>query len=62
MRAPADIVGQPKLLRRLEDVQKDREASRKMMPPGWYHHCQGRGNRFDHLGLELTTELQEARL
>jgi N-acetyl-anhydromuramyl-L-alanine amidase AmpD len=61
MVAPADIPGQPKVLRRLEDVKRNREASRKRMPPGWYHHCQGRNNRFDHLGLELTTELNKAK-
>jgi hypothetical protein len=61
MVAPADLPGQPRMLKRLKDVQDDCEESRRRMPPGWYHHCQGRKNRYDHLGLELTRELTLAR-
>jgi len=42
-------------------IKRGTKANKALMPPGWYHHCQGRSNRWDHLGLYLTGELQLAK-
>ena len=51
---PGDVPDQPKLIKRAKRFKPD------ACPPGWYHHCYGVTNRWDHLGLHLTSELMAA--
>ena len=49
------------LLLDYDTIKRDRDSSREAMPPGWWHHAEGKSNRWDHLGIDLAAELARVK-